>query len=609
MTKLKSGLVVACLAGAALAWAALPLALSRSHLDMLNFAAILGVGGLGVGLLLGQCGIVNLGQAAFYGCGAYASAYCTTILGWPPVAGVALGAATSAALAAAIGYPILRLSGFFLALATLAVGSIVGVLFFEWDWLTGGTLGIGGIPKFGLFGFSLDTPERYHYFVWPVLALALWLSHNLVNGRPGLAMRAMRDAAPAAEVMAIDMHRLKTTVFVLCAVLGSLAGSLFAHYVSFVSVQSFTIERSILFLLVPVIAGAHSVPGVTLGALFVALAPELLSGLGDFHQVLFGLLLVLVVTLVPGGLVGILERLWRRTMDVAPAPQAGSAVVLPATTPRQAPGALRMDPPRTEGPEHAPPDAGRKPLLAMQAIAHSFGGLQVLRNVEVEIPAGRIVGLIGPNGSGKTTCFNIASGFLRPRAGRVLLDGVDITAHSVQERSRAGLVRTFQTPKVFDHMTVRENLMVGEYKSTRAGVLRSMVGAPGARAEIVAMRARAEQCAERFGLSKLLSTEAGLLPAGQRRIVELARACIGGPRILLLDEPSSGLNSEEIETLRNWIVTLNREGLTVFLVSHDMGLMTVCDVTHVLYFGELIASGHLADVQANPRVREAYLGV
>lgn len=294
-----------------LVWALMPLALSRHHVDLLNFAAFLGIGGLGVGLLLGQCGIVNLGQAAFFGIGAYASAYCTTALGWPAPVGMATGALVSAAVAALIGWPILRLSGFFLALATLAVGSIAGVLFFEWDWLTGGTLGIGGIPKLSLAGWKLDTPERYYYFVWPVLALALWLAMNLVAGRPGLAMRAMRDAAPAAEVMAVDMHWLKTQMFVLCAVLGSLAGSLYAHYVSFVSVQSFTVERSIFFLLVPVIAGAHSVPGIVVGALFVALAPELLSGLGDFHQVLFGLLLVGVVTLMPGGLVGMAGMLRR----------------------------------------------------------------------------------------------------------------------------------------------------------------------------------------------------------------------------------------------------------------------------------------------------------
>jgi ABC-type branched-subunit amino acid transport system ATPase component len=248
-------------------------------------------------------------------------------------------------------------------------------------------------------------------------------------------------------------------------------------------------------------------------------------------------------------------------------------------------------------------------LLVLNSVAHSFGGLQVLRDVNLAVPTGRITGLIGPNGSGKTTCFNIISGFLRPRSGRVTLEGQDITLNTVQQRSRAGLVRTFQTPQVFQQMTVLENLMVGRYKTTEAGVLQTISRTPAARAEFEAMRASAEAACVRFGLERLSNKHAGSLPAGQRRVLELARACIGSPRLLLLDEPSSGLNSEEIELLREWILTLNREGLTILLVSHDMGLMTCSDLVHVLYFGEIISSGEMASVQADTRVREAYLGV
>lgn len=248
-------------------------------------------------------------------------------------------------------------------------------------------------------------------------------------------------------------------------------------------------------------------------------------------------------------------------------------------------------------------------LLKLEGVAHSFGGLDVLRNVSFEVPAGRIVGLIGPNGSGKTTCFNIISGFLRPKGGRVSLAGREITADSIQQRSRGGLVRTFQTPQVFEHMTVLENLMVGCYNATSSGVLQAMLRTPKSRAELRAMRASAQACCEKFGLARLQDNLAGSLPAGQRRIVELARACIGNPRLLLLDEPSSGLNSDEIETLAAWIARLNEEGITILLVSHDMGLMTACDTVHVLYFGEIIATGALHEVQADPRVREAYMGV
>lgn len=296
----------------ALAWVTLPLLLDRPLADLMVFAGLNTIAGLGVALLLGQCGIVNLGQALFYGIGAYASAYVTVQLSWPIPLGVVLGAAFSAALAFVIGRPILRLTGFFLALATLSLGIIGNVLFLEWDWLTGGTLGIGGVPKIAVLGFAFDTPQRFMWLVWAVTLGALWLAHNLVTGRPGLAMRAMRDAAPAAESLGVDLPRMRTRMFVLCAILGSLAGSLFAHYVSFVSVQSFTVERSIMLLLVPVVAGTTSVWGVVVGALFVTFVPELLTGLGDIHQVLFGLALVLVVTLMPEGIVGAVRQLRER---------------------------------------------------------------------------------------------------------------------------------------------------------------------------------------------------------------------------------------------------------------------------------------------------------
>lgn len=278
--------------------------LSRHIVDLLVFAGIYTVAGLGVGLMLGQCGIVNIAQAAFYGIGGYASAYMSVQLGLSPVAGFVAGIAISAVVAAIVGWPILRLHGFFLALATLALSLIGNALFYELEHITGGSLGIGGIPKLTVLGLVLDTPQRFYYFVWPIVFGLMWLATNLVNGRVGLAMRAMRDAPPAAEVMAVDMRKLKTAVFILCAVLGSLAGSLFAHYVSFVSVESFTILRSITFLLIPVIAGVTSIWGLVVGSLFVTLVPELLSGIGEIHQILFGLALVLIVRFMPDGIVG-----------------------------------------------------------------------------------------------------------------------------------------------------------------------------------------------------------------------------------------------------------------------------------------------------------------
>ncbi len=290
----------------------LPALVGRHSTDLMVFAALYSIAGLGVGLLLGQCGIVNLAQAFFYGIGAYASAYGTTTLGWPPIIGMLVGLAVTGLIATVIGWPILRLTGFFLALATLAVGMIGTILFFEWDWLTGGTLGIGGLPPLSIAGIPFDSPIRFYYLAWGLVLVLLLLTLNLSAGRPGLAMRAVRDAAPAAEGLGVNIHGLRLRVFVIGSLLGSLAGSLFAHYVTYVSVESFTIQRSIVFLLIPVIAGARTIWGVVPGALFVTLVPEWLSAFGDIHQMLFGIVLVVVVTLLPEGLTGLPARLHRR---------------------------------------------------------------------------------------------------------------------------------------------------------------------------------------------------------------------------------------------------------------------------------------------------------
>ena len=248
-------------------------------------------------------------------------------------------------------------------------------------------------------------------------------------------------------------------------------------------------------------------------------------------------------------------------------------------------------------------------LLKVESVAHNFDGLKVLRDVNFDVPNAGIVGLIGPNGSGKTTLFNIVSGFLPPRGGRVIFDGRDITEEDIQSRCRSGLVRTFQTPKVFDRMTVVENVMVGSHKNTHTGFLQNLLMTPAVGREARSIRQEATNICEKFGLKNVVGAMAGSLPAGMRRNLELARAYIGNPKCLLLDEPSSGLNSNEIENLSIWLKTLNSEGLAILLVSHDMGLVKICDIINVLYFGEIVASGPMEMIQRNRTVQEAYLGM
>jgi ABC-type branched-subunit amino acid transport system ATPase component len=247
--------------------------------------------------------------------------------------------------------------------------------------------------------------------------------------------------------------------------------------------------------------------------------------------------------------------------------------------------------------------------LQVRNISHRFGGLEVLKGVSFDVLPGSITGLIGPNGAGKSTLFNIISGFLRPTAGDIVFLEEVATDHAIQKRSRNGLLRTFQTPQVFRDLTVWENLIVGCHMLGNTGVMAGLLALPAVRRELREASTRAESILQEFELAGLRDVRAGEIPAGRQRMVELARAVIAGPTLLCLDEPSSGLSASEVQGLMLALRRLNQSGMTILLVSHDMELMGISESIHALCFGEIVASGNLAHMQSNPRVREAYLGV
>jgi branched-chain amino acid transport system ATP-binding protein/nonpolar-amino-acid-transporting ATPase len=247
-------------------------------------------------------------------------------------------------------------------------------------------------------------------------------------------------------------------------------------------------------------------------------------------------------------------------------------------------------------------------ILELRDIAHNFGGFRALDGVELSVRRGAICGLIGPNGSGKTTLFNVATGYIQPTQGDVIFNRSDMRPLAVAQRSRAGLVRTFQTPKVFDGMTVLQNVMAGRSRLARTSLLTDLLRTRHARAQYETMCSVAESVCQEFELSRLMHSPATKLTAGQRRIVELARAVACEPELLLLDEPSSGLSAEETDRLKDAIRALKARGISVLLVSHDMGLMSVAETVSVLYFGRIIARGTMDEVRQDEQVRQVYLG-
>jgi branched-chain amino acid transport system permease protein len=584
---------------------ALPWAVSgRVSLSVFLFIGLNALIAVGLSLLGGQAGQISLGQAAFYGIGAYISAITTLRYGLDPWLGMALAIAGAAFLAYVVGAPILILRGHFLVLGTLALNVIVDVVIRNLQALTGGPSGLTGIPPLALGVVALRGDRVYYYLAWGAALAAVWLGGNLIASRVGRALAAVRASEVAAATLGINPAYYKARTFALSAAFAGLAGSLYVHYLSFVSPSPFVFEFSITLLVMSVLGGIAYLPGAVLGAAILTLLREALRTVmprffragasAEYELIVFGLLLAAVVIFAPGGIWPFVVRLLRlrrtRASAQPPPPAAGErAAAMPSPPP----------------PAPVPP-AG-VPLLRVEHLTKRFGGLVAVDGLSFEVWPGEVYAIIGPNGAGKTTVFNLISGVLRPTHGTITLDDRSFDHRPAYDIAAAGVARTFQTPYVFADLTVAENVMLGMHRRLRGGFVTAML-----RLTLREERAAEEESLaylDQVGLSALRDAGGGALPFGAQRLVDIARALATRPRLLLLDEPASGLSAIERANLVGLIRRIRAGGVTIVLVEHDVGLvMGLADRVLVLNYGQRIAEGRPAAVRLDRRVIGAYLG-
>ncbi|WP_422097852.1 ABC transporter permease subunit [Variovorax sp.] len=589
----------------ALAWGWLP-PFTVTVLSNIGLYALVAVG---LVLLTGVGGMTSFGQAAFVGMGAYATAWiCTspTAAGWlgglagsalVPWLGLLLGLVLTFALAWALGAVTLKLSGHYLPLCTIAWGLSLYFLLGNMEFL-GGQTGITGIPPLVVAGVSFATPRMLGVVIWAVLLLALWAMHNLLDSREGRAIRALKGGRLMAESMGVDTARHRIKLFVLAALLAAISGWLYAHMQRFVNPTPFNLNIGIEMLFMAVVGGAGHLWGAVLGATLITLLkeklqdilPALLGTSGNFEVVVFGLLMLFVLQRFADGLWPTLARLTRRWVRELPrAAGAGPAV---SSTEQLAQRAL--------------PAAGSL-LLQADGVSKRFGGLVANNDISMTLKAGEVHALIGPNGAGKSTFFNMISGVDDPTTGEVRLVGQAMSGKPSRAFASLGLGRTFQHVRLLGQRSVIENVALGAHLRAKRGWVSAMLRLD--RAEEAALMAEARRQIERCGLGAHADTPAASLSLGQQRVVEIARALAGQPSVLLLDEPAAGLRHLEKRALSELLGQLRAEGLGILVVEHDMEfVMNLADRITVLEFGTVIATGSPAEVQANPRVLEAYLG-
>lgn len=588
---LPSWLIPAAIAVVAVFLPYMGLAYSWNRQIQLALILALVVGGLN--LSLGYAGELALGQAAMYAAGAYTAGILSVHGHTGLIVQLLAGGIVALIVGLVTGVPGLRFGSWSLAMTSFFLVLLIPDLLSIFKEHTGGHNGLTGLESPTLLGSEIDDTQ---FYVVIVVVTILWfvVLRNLVVSRHGIAFRTLKQSPVLASSVGISVYRMKLSGYALGAIPAGLAGVLFANLDLYISPEAFSFTFATAVLAASILGGSASVYGALIGAFVMQIGPNQSTEFQEYALVFYGALLIVCGVLFRGGLAGLASRLVAR-LDAA----AGVRAAAPSSTAGEGDDGAAPELPQVAG-------AG----LVVEGVAKRFGGNQALDGAGLTAPPGRVTALIGPNGSGKTTLLNMVCGYYKADAGRIALGDDDITGIAPHRAARAGIARTFQTPAIPEGITVAEAVSSGRYTSARSSMLSAILRLPGFRRVRAADRDETDRLLAAIGLADRRDAEAASLPLGNRRLLEMARALIGRPSVLLLDEVASGLDEDEVQRLARLIRAIADAGTAVVLVEHNFQLvLSLADSIVVLAQGKVLAEGPPEEIERDPRVMREYLGI
>jgi branched-chain amino acid transport system permease protein len=571
-----------------IAYAVVSLSVTNSYYQLvLTLVPVWAVFGLSWNLLSGYTGLISFGHAAFFGIGAYTTALGQIYFDLSPWLLIPVAAMLGGVAGLLIGFPTFRLQGHYFALAMLAYPLAI-LYVFEWLGFQEVTLPMKREAPIAYMQFG--DPRIYTLLALAIMLATIILTRIIEQSRFGMALLAIKQNEAAAEAAGINTLAWKLRAITLSGAIAAAIGAFYAQVLLVVTPQSvFGMLVSAQALTVAMFGGVGTVWGPVIGSvILIPLAEILHAEAGDrfpgIQGVIFGFAIICVILVAPEGLFWKLRDLLRKRF-------ARTSTVQRPATPNALQAAAATVTPLPLARKRA---ATSEVVLEVRNLSRSFGGLKAVQNVSFRLHKNEILGIIGPNGAGKTTLFNLLNGFLRPDEGEVLIDGRNMSGERPHTICEAGIGRTFQVMRPFLRMSITDNVVVGAYVR--------------AKTEDEARKLAAEAIA-RVGLSGVADRVAGELSTKELRLMELARALAGQPRILLLDETLAGLGHGEADEVVAVIQQLARDGITIAIIEHTMQAMVrLVDSFVVLDHGAVITEGEPEIVTRDNRVIEAYLG-